>query len=89
MITQCFSSTSDGGSGIPFSSSISACVFPHNSLVIENVAGRCALVCNLEHSNGRNVKFLVKIETVNNRVHIVQIVKLIDNMTTSSAMKMS
>ena len=53
-----FTVTSLGGSGIPFSSSISAGVFPHNSLVIENVAGRCALVCNLEQSNGRKVKFL-------------------------------
>ena len=53
-----FTVTSLGGSGIPFSSSISAGVFPHNSLVIENVAGRCALVCNLEHSNGCKVKFL-------------------------------
>lgn len=54
-------STSVGGSGIPCSSSISAWVFPHISLVTENVvAGHPVLVCSLEDSmNGRKVKFLV------------------------------
>ena len=50
--------TSRGGSGIPFSSSISASVFPHSALVIEKVAGRNAQVCSFEHKTGRRNRFL-------------------------------
>ena len=48
-----------GGSGIPFSSSISSCVFPHISLVIENVVAHLLLVCSLEENmDGPKVRFL-------------------------------
>ena len=48
-----------GGSGIPFSSSISSCVFPHISLVIENVVGHLVLVCSLQDNmGGPKVRFL-------------------------------
>jgi hypothetical protein len=60
-----------GCSGIPFSCSSSACVFPHIALVTEKLAVRGIPVCSLETGPEVRDRFLNSMKTIN-RVDIKQ-----------------